>query len=182
MAPDRCSLLPGLLAAASLAASSHAAGPPAVAQPVVAVSGEAAEQPYDAGVLRVLVPSAATGGRYAVLELAEAAGYRTPPHVHPGMDESFYVLEGTLELEMGGATHTLPAGSFVHIPRGTAHAQGSATDRPVKLLTTFSPGGFEAFFLDRVELARTVRRGDEDFLPRMMEVVGRHGAWLQPVD
>jgi len=120
------------------------------------------------------------GGRYAVLELNEAPGYRTPPHVHPGMDESFYVLEGTLELEVGGTTHTLAAGSYVHIPRGTPHAQGSADDLPVKLLTTFTPGGFEAFFLDRVELARTVRRGDEEFLPRMMDVVHRHGAWLQP--
>jgi quercetin dioxygenase-like cupin family protein len=119
-------------------------------------------------------------GRYAVLELNEAPGYRTPPHVHPGMDESFYALEGTLELEVGGTTHTLAAGSYVHIPRGTPHAQGSADDLPVKLLTTFTPGGFEAFFLDRVELARTVRRGDEEFLPRMMDVVHRHGAWLQP--
>ena len=179
----RCSPLFAALAAVSIMAGARAAGPQSEAgPPVVVAPGEAAEQAYDAGTLRLILPSSATGGRYAVLELNEGAGYRTPPHVHPGMDESFYVLEGTLELEMGGVTHTLPAGSFVHIPRGTAHAQGSATDQPVRLLTTFTPGGFEAFFLDRVALARTVQRGDEDFQPRMMEVVHRHGQWLQPAE
>lgn len=176
----RCLAL-GLLVACT-AMPIAAADPMAVQAPLVVSPTQSPEQAYDAGMLRVLVPSAMTGGRYSVLELHEAAGYRTPPHVHPRMDESFYVLEGTLELQMGGATHTLPAGSFVHIPRGTAHAQGSATDQPVKLLATFSPGGFEAFFLDRVALARTVQRGDADFLPRMLEVVGNHGHWLQPAE
>lgn len=78
------------------------------------------------------------------------------------MDESFYVLEGTLKLEMAGVTHQLPAGSFVHIPRGTAHSQGSADHKPVSLLATFSLGGFDQFFLDRVELGRKVSRGDPD--------------------
>jgi quercetin dioxygenase-like cupin family protein len=182
MPPSRHGSLFAALAAVSVVAGAAAADAPSDARPapVVVATADTAEQAYDAGVLRILVPAAATGGRYAVLELNEAPGYRTPPHVHPGMDESFYALEGTLELEVGGTTHTLAAGSYVHIPRGTPHAQGSADDLPVKLLTTFTPGGFEAFFLDRVELARTVRRGDEEFLPRMMDVVHRHGAWLQP--
>ena len=144
------------------------------------VATEVGEQRYDAGSLRLLVPSASTAGAYALLELHEQAPYRTPAHVHPELDESFYVLEGTLSLEMEGRTHVLPAGSYVHIPRGTVHAQGSADEQPVRLLTRLSPGGFERFFLDRVELARTVGRGDPAFQERMMELVRRYPQWLGP--
>ena len=159
-----------------------AAGPaPAAADvPLAIAADEAPAQPYDAGALRVLVPAASTGGVYALVELIEQPSYRTPAHVHPQLDESFYVLEGTLSLEMEGRTHVLPAGSYVHIPRGTVHAQGSADEQPVRLLTRLSPGGFERFFLDRVELARTVGRGDPAFQERMMELVRRYPQWLGP--
>ena len=166
----------------SCMAVAGAAGPASAAAdgPLAIAADEAPAQPYDAGALRVLVPAASTGGVYALVELIEQPPYRTPAHVHPQLDESFYVLEGTLALEMGGRTHELPAGSYVHIPRGTVHAQGSADDRPVRLLTRLSPGGFEQFFLDRVELTRSVGRDHPDFQRRMLEIVRRYPQWLGP--
>ncbi|MEG3049046.1 MAG: cupin domain-containing protein [Thermomonas sp.] len=151
---------------------------PAAALPVIAADGPS--QPYDAGTLRVLVPSSATDGRFSVVELTEQPPYRTPAHVHPEMDESFYVLEGTLALDIDGRSHRLPAGSFVHIPRGTVHAQGSADERPVTLLATFSPGAFDRFFIDRVELAKSVQRSDAGFQDRLVEIVRRYPRWLAP--
>ena len=145
----RCACMAGLL---SCMAAAGAAGPglATAAPPLTITAAEAPAMPYDAGALRVVVPSARTGGTYSLLELQEQAPYRTPPHVHPELDESFYVLEGTLALEMDGRSYALPAGSWVHIPRGTVHAQGSADGGQVRLLTRLSPGGFEQFFLDRV--------------------------------
>ena len=163
-----------LLFAPGASAQSAFAGP----QPVIAVDIPA--QPYDAGTLRVLVPSSATEGRFSVVELTEHPPYRTPAHVHPEMDESFYVLEGTLALEIDGRSHRLPAGSFIHIPRGTVHAQGSADDRPVRLLVTLSPGAFEQFFLDRVELAKSIQRSDAGFQERLLGIVRRYPRWLAP--
>ena len=173
----RCAVALCLL---SYMASAAAADPAPAGAPLAVASADAPAMPYDAGALRVLVSSERTGGAYALLELHEHAPYRTPAHVHPGLDESFYVLEGTLALEMDGHRHVLPAGSYVHIPRGTVHAQGSAGDGPVRLLTRLSPGGFEQFFLDRVELARSVGRGDPEFQDRMMELVRRYPQWLGP--
>ncbi|HSD16273.1 MAG TPA: cupin domain-containing protein [Thermomonas sp.] len=164
-----------LLAFAPVASAQSAS---TAAPPVIAV--DVPSQPYDAGSLRVLVPSSATDGRFAVVELTEHPPYRTPAHVHPQMDESFYVLEGTLALEIDGRSQRLPAGSFVHIPRGTVHAQGSADDRPVRLLVTLAPGAFEQFFLDRVELAKSVPRSDPGFQDRLLEIVGRYPRWLAP--
>lgn len=151
---------------------------PAASPPVIVA--DSPSQPYDAGTLRVLVPSSATDGRFSVVELTEHPPYRTPAHVHPEMDESFYVLEGTLALEIDGRSHRLPAGSFVHIPRGTVHAQGSADERPVKLLATFSPGAFDRFFIDRVELAKSIQRSDPGFQDRLVEIVRRYPRWLAP--
>lgn len=162
-----------------MAAMAAGPAPAQVEPPLVVAADQAPAMPYDAGALRVLVPSTRTGGAYALLELQEQAPYRTPAHVHPGLDESFYVLEGTLALEMG-RSHVLPAGSWVHIPRGTVHAQGSAGDGVVRLLTRLSPGGFEQFFLDRVELARTIGREHPDFQQRMLEIVRRYPQWLGP--
>ena len=160
------------------AASARAQSSPSAQAPVIAA--DVPSLPYDAGALRVLVPSASTDGRFSVVELTEHPPYRTPAHVHPEMDESFYVLEGTLALEIDGSSHRLAAGSFVHIPRGTVHAQGSADETPVKLLTTLSPGAFEQFFIDRVELAKTVTRSDPAFEGRMLEIVRRYPRWLAP--
>lgn len=144
------------------------------------IASDTPSQSYDAGTLRVLVPSSATDGRFSVVELTEHPPYRTPAHVHPEMDESFYVLEGTLALEIDGRSHRLPVGSFVHIPRGTVHAQGSAGDRPVRLLVTLSPGAFERFFVDRVELAKSIQRTDPGFQDRLLEIVRRYPRWLAP--
>ena len=170
-----------LAAFALVAAWPALAGEPApAATPLAIAADQAPPLAYDAGTLRHLVPAASTGGRFAVVELTEQPPYRTPAHQHPEMDESFYVLEGTLALEMDGRSHRLPAGSYVHIPRGTVHAQGSADGQPVRLLTTLSPGAFEQFFLDRVELAKAVGRDDPGFQDRMLEIVRRYPRWLAP--
>jgi len=175
----RCACV-ALLSSCMAAVGAAEPAPAGVDGPLAIAAEEAPALPYDAGALRVLVPSASTGGAYALVELIEQPPYRTPAHVHPQLDESFYVLEGTLALEMGGRTHELPAGSYVHIPRGTVHAQGSADDRPVGLLTRLSPGGFEQFFLDRVELARSIGRDHPDFQRRMLEIVRSYPQWLGP--
>lgn len=148
--------------------------------PVVVSAEVAPWLAYDAGRLRILESAESTGGRYSVLELHEQPEYKTPPHLHPDMDETFYVLEGTLELRLPGRTHRLPAGSYVHIPRNTPHAQGSADEKPVRLLVTISPGAFERFFLDRVELLTKTPRDHPDFRRRYLEIVRKHSKWLQP--
>ena len=60
------------------------------------------------------------------------------------------------------------------------HAQGSADDSPVRVLTTLSPGAFEQFFLDRVALAKSVQRSDPGFQERLLEIVRRYPRWLAP--
>ena len=48
-----------------------------------------------------------------------------PLHVHKGWDESFYVLQGTLTAKVADSVYTLPAGSYIPIPRGTPQGQAN---------------------------------------------------------
>jgi len=47
-------------------------------------------------------------------------GYVAPMHTHPG-EEIIYVIEGTLEYEIGGKPVTVKAGDVLFVPAGTPH-------------------------------------------------------------
>jgi quercetin dioxygenase-like cupin family protein len=47
-------------------------------------------------------------------------GYVAPRHTHPG-EEIIYVIEGTLEYEIGGKTTKVKAGDVLFVPAGAIH-------------------------------------------------------------
>lgn len=64
-----------------------------------------------------------TGGRFMLLEQLAPGGMATPLHVRSDDDESFYVMEGELTFFIeDGKPIPASAGSFVHVPKGAAHA------------------------------------------------------------
>lgn len=146
--------------------------------PIAVDTAKLESQAYDGGRVKMIASSAQTGGRSSTVEVVEMPGYRTPWHRHDGADESFYVLEGVLTIRLGNQQYDLPAGSFAFVPKGTPHGQANTGTVPVRVLITFSPGGFEQFFVDRVKLAETVKPGDPDFGPRMYELSGRYPQWI----
>ena len=48
-------------------------------------------------------------------------GYVAPSHTHPG-EEIIYVLEGTLEYQIGGKAVTVKPGDVLFVPAGTVHS------------------------------------------------------------
>jgi quercetin dioxygenase-like cupin family protein len=48
-------------------------------------------------------------------------GYAAPRHTHPG-EEIIYVLEGTLEYQIGGKVTTVKPGDVLFVPAGTIHS------------------------------------------------------------
>ena len=70
------------------------------------------QQRWFFGMLAEVKASAAdTGGQYSLLEITAPAGLQTPLHVHYRDDEGFYVLDGTVTIEVGDETVELGAGS-----------------------------------------------------------------------
>jgi quercetin dioxygenase-like cupin family protein len=126
------------------------------------------------GGVRILADGAATGGGWATLERTEPPGTRTALHRHNRMDEAFYVVSGTFTVFVEGKLHRLEPGGFVFIPRGTPHAQGNSSAGTVKIVSFFSPAGWERSARERAELHARYPAGTPEFAERIGEVFARH--------
>ena len=89
-----------------------------------------------------------TNGAYAQVEGALAPGGEAPPHIHHREDETFYVLEGSLEVRLGDSTLVAQPGDYLRVPRGTVHALRNVGERTARVLVTFVPAGLEGFFAE----------------------------------
>ena len=103
-----------------------------------------------------------TGGAYSLLEVL-ITGEGPPQHIHNDAEEAFYVVEGEVNVKRGEETLHAAAGAFVLIPRGTSHTIWNTGSTPVKVLTIFSPPGFEGYFME------TGEEGKEPELAAYME-------------
>jgi quercetin dioxygenase-like cupin family protein len=142
-------------------------------------AGEPAFLPYDYGQARFLVDSATTHGAWSLVEVIEQPGYKTPIHRHNDWDESFYVLEGTLTAKVGDSVQVFPAGSYVLIPRGTAHAQGNFASVPVRLLLSITPSGFEGHIKGRVELHKTIKPDNPQFQMKLDSLRKKNAKYIE---
>jgi quercetin dioxygenase-like cupin family protein len=110
--------------------------------------------------------------------VAEVA-YRTGPplHVHATQEDSFYVLEGVLTLQLGDEVVELVQGDFATAPPGVPHAftNAHAEQRACRMINVLTPGnGFDRYLRELEHLAAA---GDCDALERLnaefgVEVVG----------
>lgn len=88
-----------------------------------------------------LVTGPQSGGACFIFEGITPPGGGPPPHIHHRQEESFYLLEGTLTIQVAGRTYQASPGDFVHIPRGTVHSFRNNGNVDARLLTTVSPAG-----------------------------------------
>lgn len=66
-------------------------------------------------------------------------GTRETRHWHARAAQFFYVLEGTLSLEVEGKHHKLTARTGIELPQGTAHQAINETDQEVEFLVISTP-------------------------------------------
>lgn len=100
--------------------------------------------------VRIILSGADTGGTLAVVEDVSPPGGGPPLHVHTREDESFVVLEGTVEFTVGESKRTLTPGEFAYVPKGIPHRFQNVGDTPSKLMVTLTPAGFEETFFKPV--------------------------------
>ncbi len=94
-----------------------------------------------------------TADGFLLFEDAVEVGKRTPLHVHPESDETFYVLDGTISLHVDGDQHELRAGGVAFVPRGVPHAFLVTSQPGARLLCLHTPGGGEEFYRHASEAA-----------------------------
>lgn len=100
-----------------------------------------------------------------------APGFSTGLHVHAVQEETFYVLEGECEWQIGEERVKAGPGTYVFIPPGVPHSIGNATTRPARMLMTVSPPGHEHYF---EELATLVARAGRPDPKQIAELRGRY--------
>ena len=109
-------------------------------------SGEGERRWFSGGGLHTwLATSEETGGAFLLFEFVGVQGKVTPVHIHPASDETFYILDGEILLDLEGERRQLSTGGVVVIPRGVPHAF-MVTSPEARLLTIQTPGTGEAFF------------------------------------
>ncbi len=137
---------------------------------------------------RILISGKQTGGEFATIDMLIPPGGGPGPHAHPNFHETFYVMDGEVEVRSEVGVYTADKGSYIHIPKGgIVHCFKNKTDKVAHILCTVVPAGLEAFF---VEIGRPVEPGtflapppmDEEAMKKILPIVEKYGQKLFPPD
>ncbi len=96
---------------------------------------------------RIVVSGDATNNDYAVIDMLVPPGGGPGPHAHKNIHETFYVIEGEIELTTEDGVTIAKEGSFVTIPKGgIIHGFKNKTNGVAHLWCMVVPAGLDKFF------------------------------------
>lgn len=108
----------------------------------------------------IIVSRHQTDDEYVISDGVIEPGGFIPEHYHKWEDQTFHVLEGTLEARIGDETVTIGPGATVHCPRGVSHYMRNVGEIKAKMISYIFPGNWaEDYF---AETARQNKSGDHD--------------------
>lgn len=114
--------------------------------PIIHGAGEGERRAFfGGGVHTWKLTAEQTGGAFFLFEDVMAAGKTTPLHRHPDADETIYVLDGEIMINVDGIESRLGPGAMSFVPRGVEHALLVVSDG-ARLLTMQMPGAGQAFY------------------------------------
>jgi quercetin dioxygenase-like cupin family protein len=111
---------------------------------VPAGTGQAYKSPIDQ--VTVLLTGDQTGGSIFMAEAIVPPGCGNPPHIHARENETFYLQQGTLTIQVGDKTLNALPGDVVQLPRKVAHSFKNTGSVNAKVLVVAEPAGLEHFF------------------------------------
>jgi mannose-6-phosphate isomerase-like protein (cupin superfamily) len=95
----------------------------------------------------------ATASLPVVLEQTLPVGAAPPLHVHRGLDDSWFLLDGMVVVQCGEQLLVATPGHWVSQPRGVPHAFRVVGDRPARTLLVHNDPSFRDFVHDLGEPA-----------------------------
>jgi mannose-6-phosphate isomerase-like protein (cupin superfamily) len=102
----------------------------------------------------------------SLLELIVQPGDSVDLHYHRLQSDSFYVLDGELEIRVGERTVLAPAGSFVLAPPNVDHRFSNMGASPARVLNIHGPGGFAEYRRELETLRAAGVEPDDAFFER----------------
>jgi quercetin dioxygenase-like cupin family protein len=105
-------------------------------------------------------------GRLTLVEDRLKPGFFLARHHHKKMIEIFYVLDGVVEFAFDDETIVATAGTTLNVPPDVWHEVRSTEG--AKLLTIFSPGGFDQYLEELVVMTES-QYADTAFMRELSE-------------
>ena len=99
-------------------------------------------------VYATLATGAETHGGYFLTHAVVPTGGGPPAHIHTREEEAFYLLRGELVFLLGEEEVTVPAGTFVNVPRGAKHRFRNDASVEAEMIFWFAPAGIEGLFAE----------------------------------
>lgn len=116
--------------------------------PIIRGAGEGDRRSFLGGGLHTWkLTTEDTGGAFFMFEDALAHAKTTPLHRHPEADETVYVLEGEIVVNVDGQEARVGVGGMMFTPKGVPHAF-LVVSESARLLTVQTPGIGQAFYRD----------------------------------
>ena len=135
-------------------------------KPIIWAAGEGDKRSFAGGGVHVWkLKSEDTDGAFFMFEDTMTKGKTTPLHVHPEADETTYVLEGEILVQVDGKETLIGAGGLSFTPKGTPHAFVVVSET-ARLLAWQTPGVGQEFYYGASDAAASQ---DDDVLdiPRL---------------
>jgi mannose-6-phosphate isomerase-like protein (cupin superfamily) len=125
------------------------------------------------GTVTILVSAADNGGAFGMVEAIMPPQVGPSAHTHSREDETFYVVSGRGEFQLGEKKVICEPGSCIFGPRGVPHGYRNVGDTDLRVLIVYSPGGFENSFRDMADAASSGQGPGN-----MKAILGRYGVAL----
>ena len=128
--------------------------------------------------MALLASADETGGAYEAVLVDSGPGGDLVPHRHP-WEEMYFVVEGTMEVQVGRRMRELAPGALVTLPARCLHAFRVTSDAARFLHVSIGRGAVDAF---RDLHANVPPNPTIDDAAALFEVLARHGIELQLPD
>ncbi len=127
--------------------------------------------------VRFMVDAGESGGGFSLVEHPMSArALAAPLHRHTREDEYSYIIEGRVGALLGDEVVVGAPGDLIFKPRHQWHTFWNAGDEPARLIEIISPGGFERYFAELVELGGSTRAEP----PTLAALAARYGLEVDP--
>lgn len=112
-----------------------------------------------------------TNGHFGLFEFVMEPGANgASPHIHKELTETFYVVEGEVELLLGDRRIVAEPKTFILVPENTPHGFSNAGQTPATLLILFCPADSrEQYFEGLAELTKDGRQPSQEELLDLMQ-------------
>ena len=138
------------------------------------------------GNYRILVSGKQTNGAFSTIEMNVPPQNGPGPHSHAGFFESFYIVDGEVEVHSEAGSYTAKKGSFIVVPKGgIVHYFKNVGNKVAQLLCTVVPAGLEEFF---EEIGKPIAFGElppappitAESMQNLQAIAQKHGQVLYP--